>query len=226
MIDFPVLDKGFVRLDGALADDLSVVNGARVSYGKRKEEMNGADEKLIGYLMREKHGSPFEHNFFRFQIKAPIFVAREWMRHRIASYNEMSARYTELGSDWYIPDPENVRVRVGKPGHYEYKMADPDTTKQYLQLLELNCAESYSDYKNALEMGIAPELARLHLHVNHYTEFYFSVNARSLMNFLSLRNASTAQYEIQEYARVLEEIFHTQMPTTYQAFINNERVAP
>lgn len=226
MIDFPVLDKGFVRLDGALADDLSVVNAARVSYGKRKEEMNGADEKLIGYLMREHHGTPFEHNCFRFHVKAPIFVVREWQRHRIASYNEMSGRYMELGPDWYIPAPENVRMRVGKPGHYEYKPADPDTTKQYIQLLEYNCAESYSDYKNALEMGVAPELARLHLHMNHYTEFYFTVNARSLMNFLSLRNAPTAQFEIQEYAKAIEEIFHTHMPTTYQAFIDNERVAP
>src|SRR5215212_5757360 len=116
-----VLDHVFVRLDGAMADDLSVVNAARVSFGRRKEVMNEADEGLIRFLMRDRHGTPFEHNSFRFHIRSPIFVAREWMRHRVGSFNEFSLRYAKATDDFYVPEPEDVRSQVGKPGAYSFE---------------------------------------------------------------------------------------------------------
>src|SRR5688500_2966421 len=115
-----VLDHGFVRLDAAMATDLSVVNAARVSFARRKEEMDDSDAGLIRFLMRDRHGTPFEHNSFRFHIRAPIFVAREWMRHRIGSFNEFSMRYAKATDDFYVPEPDDVRTQVGKPGAYSF----------------------------------------------------------------------------------------------------------
>jgi thymidylate synthase (FAD) len=221
-----LLDHGFVRLDDSMADDLSVVNSARVSFGKRHDKIEDGDAFLLKFLMRERHGTPFEHNAFRFHIKAPIFVFREWQRHRIASYNEMSARYMELPAQWYIPKIENVRVRVGKPGNYTYQPANPSMASQYAVDLKYQCERSYAQYQKHLALGVAPEVARNFLHVNHYSEMYWTVNARSLMNFLSLRNAPTAQWEIQQYAKVIEWFFSTRMPITSRAFIELERVAP
>ena len=106
----PVLDHGFVRLDDAMADDLSVVNGARVSFARRKDELDESDEGLIRFLMRERHGTPFEHNAFRFHVRCPIFVAREWFRHRVGSFNEFSMRYAKATDDFYVPEPEDVRT--------------------------------------------------------------------------------------------------------------------
>src|SRR6186713_3604166 len=116
-----VLDHGFVRLDDAMASDLSVVNGARVSFARRKEEMDESDEGLIRFLMRDRHGTPFEHNSFRFHIRAPIFVAREWMRHRVGSFNEFSMRYARATDEFYVPDADDVRTQVGKPGAYSFE---------------------------------------------------------------------------------------------------------
>jgi thymidylate synthase (FAD) len=222
-----VLDHGFVRLDSCMADDLSVVNSARVSFGKRREEFDTtSDTGLLNYLLKNRHGTPFEHNAFRFHIKAPIFIFREWQRHRIGSFNEMSARYMELPGEWYVPKPENVRVRVGKPGHYTYEQAAPEVAAKFVTALAEMCEISYTEYLGALREGIAPEQARLFLHVNHYSEMYWTVNARSLMNFLSLRNAETAQWEIQQYAERVEWFFHTAMPVTAGAFVQNGRIAP
>src|SRR5436309_13076808 len=122
----PVLDHGFVRLDDAMADDLSVVNGARVSFARRKEEMDESDEGLIRFLMRDRHGTPFEHNSFRFHIRAPIFVVREWMRHRVSSFNEFSLRYARATDDFYVPEPDDVRTQVGKPGAYSFEPVDSE----------------------------------------------------------------------------------------------------
>src|SRR5512141_3343748 len=116
-----VLDHGFVRLDDAMATDLSVVNAARVSFARRKAVMEAADEGLIRFLMRDRHGTPFEHNSFRFHIRAPIFVAREWFRHRVGSFNEFSMRYAKATDDFYVPEPEDVRSQVGKPGAYSFE---------------------------------------------------------------------------------------------------------
>src|SRR6059058_2091230 len=125
-----VLDHGFVRLDGSMASDLSVANAARVSFARRKEVMDEADEGLIRFLMRDRHGTPFEHNAFRFHIRTPIFVAREWFRHRIGSFNEFSMRYAKATDDFYVPDPEDVRSQVGKPGAYSFEPVDSDLAER------------------------------------------------------------------------------------------------
>src|SRR5215218_5892351 len=197
----PVLDHGFVRLDEAMADDLSVVNGARVSFARHKTEMDDSDAGLIRFLLRERHGTPFEHNAFRFHIRAPIFVAREWFRHRVGSFNEFSMRYAKATDDFYVPAREDVRSQIGKPGAYSF--------------------EPVSD-----ELGVARELARAALAVGAYTEFYWTVNARALMNFLSLRNSETAQREIRRYAEACERFFAERMPVTYEAFVAAGRAAP
>src|ERR671925_1478192 len=116
----PLLDKGFLALDGALASDLAVVNGARVSFNEASEEMTDRDAGLIRFLMRERHGTPFEHNAFRFHIKLPIFVMREWARHRMGSFNEWSGRYSRLEPEFYVPEPADVRTQEGKPGPYSF----------------------------------------------------------------------------------------------------------
>src|SRR5436305_10782129 len=126
----PVLDHGFVRLDDAMASDLSVVNGARVSFARHKAEMDESDEGLIRFLMRDRHGTPFEHNSFRFHIRCPIFVAREWMRHRVSSFNEFSMRYAKATEDFYIPEPEDVRSQVGKPGAYSFEPVSDEVSER------------------------------------------------------------------------------------------------
>src|SRR3954464_10990599 len=131
-----VLDHGFVRLDGAMADDLSVVNGARVSFARHKAEMDGSDEGLIRFLMRDRHGSPLGPNPFPFPIRCPIFVAREWFRHRIGSFNEFSMRYAKATDDFYVPEPEDVRTQVGKPGAYTFDTVDPELASSTRETLE------------------------------------------------------------------------------------------
>lgn len=225
--EIPVLDKGFVRLDGALADDLSVVNSARVSFAKRHEEMDAGDEPLIRFLMKNKHGTPFEHNVFRFHIKAPIFVFREWQRHRISSYNEWSARYSQLEPEFYIPKPAHVRSQVGKPGAYSFeRIQDEALVRSFLKTLESESQIAFMHYESSIASGIAKEQARLFLPVNIYSQMYWTVNARSLMNFLSLRNSEQAMFEIAEYAVVIESLFQKQMPVTAAAFVDNSRTAP
>jgi thymidylate synthase (FAD) len=212
-----VLDHGFVRLDDAMADDLSVVNGARVSFARRKTEMDESDEGLIRFLMRDRHGSPFEHNAFRFHIRCPIFVAREWFRHRIGSFNEFSMRYAKATDDFYVPDPDDVRTQVGKPGAYRFEAREE---------LRAVYEEAYAAYARLVEKGVARELARSVIPVGAYTQFYWTVNARALMNFVSLRNAEFAQLEIRRYAEAVEAFFAQRMPVTHAAFVANDRQAP
>ena len=221
-----VLDHGFVRLDGCMADDLSVVNGARVSFAQRSDEMTDREAGLIRFLMRERHGSPFEHNAFRFHIKLPIFVIREWMRHRIGSFNEWSGRYSQLEAEFYVPAPEDVRTQVGKPGSYSFEPVEPELAEHTREAQEAVFADAYRAYEDLLERGVAKEIARNVLPVAIYTQFYWTVNARSLMNFLSLRNSETAQREIRRYAAAVEELFAEKMPITHAAFVANDRRAP
>jgi thymidylate synthase (FAD) len=221
-----VLDHGFVRLDGAMADDLSVVNGARVSFARRKEEMDESDEGLIRFLMRDRHGTPFEHNSFRFHIRCPIFVAREWMRHRVGSFNEFSLRYAKATDDFYVPEADDVRSQVGKPGAYSFEPVSDDVAEATRERLQEVYQTAYSTYQELVELGVARELARCVLPVGAYTEFYWTVNARSLMNFISLRNSETAQREIRRYAEACERFLEKEMPVTYSAFVKNERTAP
>src|SRR5438876_7807356 len=168
-----VLDHGFVRLDDAMADDLSVVNAARVSFARRKEEMDEADEGLIRFLMRDRHGTPFEHNSFRFHIRAPIFVAREWFRHRIGSFNEFSMRYARATDDFYVPEAEDVRSQVGKPGAYTFETVAPELAESTREELRAVYEHAYETYERLVEQGVARELARAVLPVAAYTEFYW-----------------------------------------------------
>jgi thymidylate synthase (FAD) len=222
----PVLDHGFVRLDALMADDLSVVNAARVSFARHKDAMDASDEGLIRFLMRERHGTPFEHNSFRFHIRCPIFVAREWFRHRIGSFNEFSMRYAKATDDFYVPAPEDVRTQVGKPGAYTFETVEPELAESTRETLESVYRTAYAAYEELVEAGIAREIARCVLPVGAYTEFFWTVNARALMNFVSLRAAETAQREIRYYADAVESFLAERMPVTHEAFVANDRTSP
>jgi len=221
-----VLDHGFVRLDAAMADDLSVVNAARVSFARRKEALDESDEGLVRFLMRERHGTPFEHNSFRFHVRCPIFVAREWFRHRVGSFNEFSMRYARATDEFYLPAPEDVRTQVGKPGAYSFETVDPELAEQTRAALEDVYEQAYATYERLVEAGVARELARCALPVGAYTEFFWTVNARALMNFVSLRAAEAAQREIRRYAEAVERFLAERMPVTHAAFVANDRTAP
>jgi thymidylate synthase (FAD) len=220
-----VLDKGFLALDGALASDLAVVNGARVSFNSESQELTDRDAGLIRFLMREKHGTPFEHGYFRFLVKAPIFVVREHHRHRSGhSYNEWSGRYSKLEAEFYVPD--FVRTQVGKPGAYTFEPVDDETRELTRREIEESAARSFETYERLLEQGIAKEVARTVLPLATYTKYYWSCNPRSLMHFCGLRNHEAAQHEIREYAAAAESFLAELMPITHAAFVANSRVAP
>ncbi len=221
-----VLDHGFVRLDDVMASDLSVVNAARVSFARRKEEMDDADAGLIRFLMRDRHGTPFEHNAFRFHIRSPIFVAREWMRHRVGSFNEFSMRYARATDEFYVPEADDVRSQVGKPGAYTFDPVEAELAEHTRDALREVYEHAYATYERLVEAGVAREVARSVLPVGAYTEFYWTVNARSLMNFVSLRASETAQREIRRYAEAVERFLEQHMPITYGAFVASGRVAP
>jgi thymidylate synthase (FAD) len=221
-----VLDHGFVRLDDSMASDLSVVNAARVSFARRKEEMDDSDVGLIRFLLRERHGTPFEHNAFRFHVRAPIFIAREWFRHRVGSFNEFSMRYAKATDDFYVPEADDVRTQVGKPGSYSFEPVDAELAEATREELRAVYDTAYAAYERLVEQGVARELARAVMPVGSYTEFYWTVNARSLMNFVSLRAAETAQREIRRYADACEQFLAEEMPVTYQAFLDAGRVGP
>ena len=221
-----MLDHGFVRLDDAMASDLSVVNAARVSFARRKDEMDESDEGQIRFLMRDRHGTPFEHNSFRFHIRSPIFVAREWMRHRVGSFNEFSMRYAKATDDFYVPEADDVRSQVGKPGAYSFEQVSPELAEQTREELRAVYDHAYETYERLVEAGVARELARSVMPVGAYTEFFWTINARSLMNFVSLRAAETAQREIRRYAEACETFLAEKMPVTHAAFVAAGRTAP
>lgn len=221
-----LFDHGFVRLDDAMASDLSVVNSARVSFAVRREEMDDRDKGLIKFLMRERHGTPFEHNSFRFHIRTPIFVAREWFRHRVGSFNEESGRYHKLSDDFYVPAPEAVRTQVGKPGSYSFESVDEPLADETIDTFKRIYKDLFAEYEGMIQKGVAKELARAILPFGIYTQFYWTLNARSLMNFLSLRNAAAAQYEIRVYADAVERLFAERMPITHECFVEFGRRAP
>jgi thymidylate synthase (FAD) len=220
-----VLDKGFVALDGAFATDLAVVNGARVSFNQESQEMTERDAGLVRFLMRERHGSPFEHGYFRFLVKAPLFVVREHHRHRAGhSYNEWSGRYSKMEPDFYVPD--FVRTQVGKPGAYSFEPVDEETREAARREIEANGLRAFQAYERMLEQDVAKEVARAVLPLSTYTKYYWSCNPRSLMHFCGLRNHEAAQFEIREYAAAAESFLERLMPITHAAFVANGRVAP
>lgn len=229
MQDYDPLNDGKSSLSvvQVCADDLMVVNAARVSFGTKSDAMDAKEIGIVNYLMRCRHGSPFEHNMFTFYVRCPIFVAREWFRHRIGSFNEYSARYKEMKPDFFFTPPESFRKRVGKPGHYTYEQIEDEDVIKFSQECQLEAARSaWGSYQQQLGQGVAMEVARNVLPVNIYTEFYWTVNARALMNFLSLRNHEAALKEIRLYAECVEMLFGEAMPVTAGAFVENDRVAP
>jgi thymidylate synthase (FAD) len=216
---------GFVELESSNGSDLDVVNAAKVSFAKQSDNFGEAEEKILNFLIRERHGSPFEHNYLKFHVRAPIFVVREWERHRIGfSYNEESGRYTELRPHFYIPDI--ARTQKGKPGSYFFELGDNDQTEIVRTAVKMHSKQAFKYYQELLDAGVAKEQARIVLPLNTYTEFYFSCNARSLMNFLELRMAPNAMYEIRKYAEALYELWAKVMPATAKAFEHNGFTAP
>lgn len=211
-----VLDKGFVRLvEGTKDGDMTVVRAARVSYGSGLKS-TAEDRKLIKYLLEHEHGTPFEHNSFTFHVKCPIFVMRQWVRHRIGqSFNEVSGRYTEMKEEFYIPTKWRGQDTKNKQGSVDFTQLHDE----YLSsVLESACEIAFRRYMEFIKMGVAREMARMVLPINLYTEFYWTVNARSLMAFIKLRSESHAQWEIQQYSSALAAIFAAVMPWTYDAF--------
>jgi thymidylate synthase (FAD) len=209
-----VLDRGFVKLIEFMGGDQRAVDSARVSFGSvsKGEEQ---DRKLIEYLLANAHFSPFEHSVFQFHIKCPIFVARQWMRHRIASYNEISARYTEVQDEFYCPSAFRAQDRINRQGSVRSGALDQE---KMLAVYDKAIKASYAAYQELLAAGAAREMARLVLPVAQYTQFYWSINARSLLNFIELRADGHAQYEIRQYADAIQEIFREKMPWTWEAF--------
>jgi thymidylate synthase (FAD) len=187
--------------------------------------MGERDEGLIRFLIRERHGSPFEHGYFRFVVKAPLFVVREHHRHRAGhSYNEWSGRYSKMEPEFYVP--ENVRTQVGKPGAYSFEPVEDDVRENAQREIEENAIRAFQAYERMLEQGVAKEVARSVLPLSTYTKYYWSCNPRSLMHFCSLRNHEAAQYEIRQYAAAAESFLERVMPVTHAAFVANDRTAP
>lgn len=212
-----VLNTGFVRLESVDGDDLRIVQAARVSYrGVAKGDEK--DKKLIAFLMNNGHETPFEHVTFTFHIKCPIFVARQWFRHRWASYNEVSGRYTVFKDDFYLPT--HFRTQKGK--NYEYENLPEEQCNDLNTKFENFHKWIYNFYTKLLEQGVAKEQARMILPQSMYTEFYWTVNARSLMNFLKLRVDDHAQWEIRQYAVTLLDFFVDNLPWTAEIFIKKE----
>ncbi len=220
-----VLDHGFLALDGVLASDLAVVNGARVSFNQGSEELGERDAGLIRFLMRDRHGSPFEHGYFRFLVKAPIFVVREHHRHRAGhSFNEWSGRYSKLEAEFYVPD--FVRSQVGKPGAYTFEPVEEETREAARREIQESAERAFEAYERMLDRGVAKEVARAVLPLSTYTKYFWSCNPRSLMHFCGLRNHESAQFEIRRYAAAAESFLERHMPITHAAFLANGRVAP
>jgi thymidylate synthase (FAD) len=227
-----------VELVKSSASDADVIWAARVSTaGDKSLDDVGADasksEGLINYLARERHGSPFEHTSMTFFISAPIFVFREFMRHRIASYNEEGGRYRELKPVFYIPSKERKLVQVGKAGSYTFVDGTAEQYELTVASIKETCVLAYKNYQKMLDAGVAREVARAVLPVTLYSSMYVTMNARALMNFLSLRTAregshfpSYPQREIEMVAEKMEAEFSKLMPITYGAFQKSGRIAP
>jgi thymidylate synthase (FAD) len=252
-VHVPVLDHGHVELLNAMGGDLDIVNGARQSFDQasilhhpncelaggdygcntqpcvtfRKDctELATKDRGLINFLMREKHTSPFELVQVKLGVQIPIAFAREWMRHRTQSFNEMSSRYTELPELFYVPALEHVREQKGKPGAYYYEpVGDKELAMKTVDAIVRSSGIAFDNYRDMLADGIAKEVARLVLPVNTYTKFVVSANLLNWMRFLSLRNHEHAQWEIRQYAIAIEELLKQIAPVAMEAFVEHGRL--
>lgn len=236
----PVLDHGFIRVVDYMGDDGAVVQAARVSYGKGTKKVN-EDKGLINYLLRHSHTTPFEMCDIKFHIKLPIFVARQWIRHRTASVNEYSARYSILDCEFYLPQAEQLAAQSSTNRQGRGETLTAEQSQEVLRLLKEDALQAYVHYQQFLGIdepsidqteqpitnqpgtdkpGIARELARINLPVNYYTQWYWKINLHNWMRFLQLRADPHAQYEIRVYAEAMLSIFEKWLPLTYQAFVD------
>ena len=224
-----VLDHGFVRVIDYMGDDSSVVQSARVSYGKGTKKISN-DKGLIKYLMRHRHSTPFEMCEIKFHIKLPIFIARQWIRHRTANVNEYSARYSILDKEFYIPSAENLAAQSQINNQGRGDALTDDEASNVIQILKNDAEQTYANYETLLnenssggvldegKSGIARELARMNLTLNTYTQWYWKIDLNNLLHFLALRADDHAQYEIRVYADVMLDIVKKWVPLTYEAF--------
>ena len=227
----PVLDHGFVRVVDYMGDDTSIVQAARVSYGKGTKKVS-TDSGLIKYLMRHWHSTPFEMCEIKYHVKLPIFIARQWIRHRTANVNEYSARYSILDREFYLPKNENLATQSKSNRQGRGEVLQGEQAKKVLNLLKNDAERTYENYETMLnerfdgsivdenETGLARELARMNLTLNTYTQWYWKTDLLNLMNFLRLRADHHAQYEIRAYADVMLDTLKRWVPITYDAFMD------
>ena len=227
----PILDHGFVRVVDYMGDDTSIVQAARVSYGKGTKKVN-TDVGLIKYLMRHWHSTPFEMCEIKYHVKLPIFIARQWIRHRTANVNEYSARYSILDKEFYLPSQENLALQSTSNRQGRGKTLKGEEAKKVLDILKKDAEQTYSNYESMLnekydgtkinekEIGLARELARMNLTLNTYTQWYWKTDLLNLMNFLRLRADPHAQYEIRAYANVMLDTLKKWVPITFEAFMD------
>jgi len=224
-----VLDHGFIRVIDYMGDDTSIVQSARVSYGKGTKQISN-DKGLIKYLMRHRHSTPFEMCEIKFHIKLPIFIARQWIRHRTANVNEYSARYSILDKEFYIPSPENLAAQSATNNQGRGDVLTTEEASNVIDILRRDAEQTYSNYETLLnenssgetiddnKAGIARELARMNLTLNTYTQWYWKIDLNNLLHFLALRADGHAQYEIRVYADAMLDIVRKWVPLTYAAF--------
>ncbi len=227
----PILDHGFVRVVDYMGDDTSIVQSARVSYGKGTKQVS-TDSGLIKYLMRHWHTTPFEMCEIKYHVKLPIFIARQWIRHRTANVNEYSARYSILDKEFYLPSKTNLAAQSINNRQGRGEVLENDQAKEVLELLKNDAERTYNNYETMLNQrydgstidenkkGLARELARMNLTLNTYTQWYWKTDLLNLMNFLRLRVDHHAQYEIRAYAEVMLDTLKRWVPITYEAFID------
>lgn len=218
--EYKVLDKGFVRLVDYLGNDERIVQAARVSYGNGTKSYR-QDKGLINYLLRNDHTSPFEQVVFTFHVKAPIFVARQWVRHRTARINEISGRYSVMKDECYVPKSNKIALQSedNKQGR-KNEAVSSEVAQKVQSILTNNSQETFNAYNELLDMGIAREISRINLPLSMYTEFYWQIDLHNLFHFLKLRLDAHAQYEIRAYAEVMLEMVEKVCPIATEAFKN------
>jgi len=218
---YPVLDHGFVRVIDYMGDDAAICQAARVSYGKGTKSVQN-DEGLIRYLMRHWHSTPFEMCEIKLHVKLPVFVARQWIRHRTANVNEYSARYSILDREFYIPAPEHIAAQSVVNNQGRGETLTGDEAVRVLEILKADSARAYDNYESMIsqdgQQGLARELARMNLPANIYTQWYWKVDLHNLLHFLRLRADAHAQYEIRVYADEICKIVADWVPFAYAAF--------
>ena len=219
--EYPVLDKGFVRLVDYFGGDQRIVQSARVSYGEGTKSVS-QDGALIDYLLRHQHTSPFEQVVMTFHVKMPIFVARQWVRHRTGRMNEVSGRYSIMKDEFYVPAEDKVspQSKDNKQGRAT-EAFDKETADKIIGQLEAGQKEAYENYSELIDSGLAREIARINLPLSLYTEFYWEMDLHNLFHFLKLRLDSHAQYEIRVYAEVILEMCRKVAPMATESFINH-----